>query len=110
MPSGKVLNKNYLLVYSNHLYTAKTISTAQSIFIQIKDYYFNKSVVWVMSKKIHITFDDGKNYTLAFDDNSQGVLSFLLDLIDRTNCEVVLLSGFSNQESDAINKEGLEKY
>lgn len=58
-----------------------------------------------MSKKIHITFNDGKNYTLAFDNDSQGILSFLLDLIDRTNCQVVLLSGFSNQETDAINKD-----
>lgn len=39
-----------------------------------------------MSKKIHITFNDGKNYTLAFDNDSQGILSFLPDLIDRTNC------------------------
>lgn len=58
-----------------------------------------------MSKKIHITFNDGKNYTLAFENDSQGILSFLLDLIDRTNCQVVLLSGFSNQETDAINKD-----
>lgn len=58
-----------------------------------------------MSKKIHITFNDGKNYTLAFDNDSQGILSFLRDLIDRTNCQVVLLSGFSNQETDAINKD-----
>lgn len=56
-------------------------------------------------QKIHITFNDGKNYTLAFDNDSQGILSFLLDLIDRTNCQVVLLSGFSNQETDAINKD-----
>jgi hypothetical protein len=63
-----------------------------------------------MSKKIHVTFDDGKNYTLAFDDNSQGLLSFLLELIERTNCQVELLSGFSNQESDAINQEGLDNY
>lgn len=105
MPSGKVLNKNYRLIHSNYLYTAKIISTAQSIFIYINDYYFNKSVIWVMSKKIHITFNDGKNYTLAFENDSQGILSFLLDLIDRTNCQVVLLSGFSNQETDAINKD-----
>ena len=93
------------MIHSNNLYTAKIISTAQSIFIYINDYYFNKSVIWVMSKKIHITFNDGKNYTLAFENDSQGILSFLLDLIDRTNCQVVLLSGFSNQETDAINKD-----
>ena len=61
-----------------------------------------------MSKKIHIKFDDGKNYNLAFDESSQGILSFLLDLVERTNCRVVLLSGFSNQETDLINKKDIE--
>lgn len=56
-----------------------------------------------MSKKIHISFDEGNNYTLSFDDNSQGLLSFLLDLSERTNCKIELLSGFSNQETEFIN-------
>ena len=61
-----------------------------------------------MSKKIHVTFDDGKNYTLAFDDNSQGLLSFLLELIERTNCQVELLSGFSSHEADVVNNLDLD--
>lgn len=54
-----------------------------------------------MSKTIQITFDDGKDYTLKFDDNSPGLLSFLLDLSERANCKVVLISGFSTQETSS---------
>ena len=54
-----------------------------------------------MSKTIQISFDDGKNYTLNFDDNSPGLLSFLLDLSERANCKVVLISGFSKQETNS---------
>lgn len=53
-----------------------------------------------MSKTIQISFDDGKNYTLNFDDNSPGLLSFLLDLSEKANCKVVLISGFSKQETN----------
>jgi hypothetical protein len=52
-----------------------------------------------MSKKVHITFDDGKEHTLIFTDQSQGLLSFLLDLSEKTCCEIELLSGFSNEET-----------
>jgi len=62
-----------------------------------------------MSKKIFISYQDGNNYTLIFDDNSQGLLSFLLDLSERTNCSIELLSGFSNQETDFIKNKELEE-
>lgn len=61
-----------------------------------------------MSKKIFVSFKDGNNYTLIFDDNSQGLLSFLLDLSERTNCNIELLSGFSNQETDFIKNGDFE--
>lgn len=52
-----------------------------------------------MAKKIHIIFDDGNNFTLRFSDESNGVLSFLLYLTERTKCKIILLSGFSNKDA-----------
>ena len=62
-----------------------------------------------MSKKIHVKFDDGKDYTLIFDDTTQGILSFVLELTERTKCSVVLLSGFSTQERTILNSSNLEE-
>ena len=56
-----------------------------------------------MAKKIHIIFDDGNNFTLRFSDNSNGVLSFLLYLTERTKCKIILLSGFSNNDAPFID-------